>query len=101
MRTLVLRPIARADILMTCDYYNNISPIIAAEFSANVSIGIDELLEAPEAFPIYSLKTNTRSRRVKGFSYRIIYGIENDEVVVYGVLHTSIDPAKWARRIPG
>jgi mRNA-degrading endonuclease RelE of RelBE toxin-antitoxin system len=37
---------------------------------------------------------------LKIFPYRLIYGVDGEEVVVYAVAHVRRKPGYWRKRIP-
>lgn len=70
---------------------------LSYDFELCLEAGINEIIRTPLAF-------QQRYKRVKiifinRFPYGIHYTLQNDEIVIIGVFHTSRSPKNWDKRI--
>ena len=64
---------------------------------------IDACIEALRRTPKIHTVVYEKYRRAlaRRFPYAVFYESTEDTVTVYGISHTSRDPAKWRRRLSG
>lgn len=92
MRLRVTSPAAK-ELAAAVDYILERNPQAAHSFGDAISRAFNDLL----LFPRAGQRTETagvRARTVSGFSYRIFYEIEGNDVIVLSIFHTAQDPAK-------
>lgn len=58
---------------------------------------LSKIEDHPRAFPV--LHKDVRRALIRQFPFGIFYGIEDDEIVIFAVMHASRDPNTWKERI--
>ncbi len=58
---------------------------------------IQAIARTPEMHAVYY--ETYRRGLVRRFPYAVFYEHAEDKVTIYGVFHTSINPAKWRERL--
>lgn len=92
---LVIEPDAKNDIRDGFAYYNEEAGVdIARRFRESVRMGMREVLEAPERWPVFDEQGGRRHLLYK-FPYGIIYDIEGSLIVVLAVMHTRREPGYY------
>ena len=80
------------DLANVCDWYESRSDGLGEEFIRMAYAAFEELLEFPEKYEeIYGSFRRALMRR---FPYSIYYYCSVDAVTIYGVFHSSRDPAR-------
>jgi hypothetical protein len=93
---IVLRPRAHRDLFDACAWYEAQQPGLGVEIKQCVYECMDRIQEAPSAHPV--LFGDFRSGTVRRFSsYRVIYEIVDDTIVVHTIHHTSRNPKELKR----
>lgn len=75
---------------------------VAFAFEASVDEIIDTVLEWPDSgalWPAWDGVPAVRSRSVVGFSYRLVYQLQPDGLVVVVVAHQRCKPGYWRDRL--
>ena len=93
-----LLPVAQQDLQAAKKWYNDQKANLGEEFKLQVNQEIDYIGEFPEH---YQRKyKELRQSLVKRFPYAIFYLVEEEkeQVVIFGVLHTSRDPEMIRKR---
>jgi len=95
MKLLVLS-CAEAEFADAVDYYNAQSPGLGYEFAAEVQRTFERIRRFPEAWPIFSM----RGRRclTDRFPFGILYGVEENTILVGAVMDLRCDPKRWQQR---
>jgi len=93
VRRLLVRKLAKAEIVGAFDWYHQHSPAAARRFLDAVDHAITE---APERYPV----VRGRLRRVllRGFPYAVYYKVYPSLISVVGVIHGHRHPDTWLRR---
>lgn len=93
---LVSDPQADLDVEATFQWYENESPGLGNEFLAELRTVYDQIVDGPLQFQ--HLRSGIRRALLHRFPYGVFFSLEDDLIVVIGVLHASRDPAEWQRR---
>ncbi|UNX54973.1 type II toxin-antitoxin system RelE/ParE family toxin [Georgenia sp. TF02-10] len=95
-------PEARREAYEAAVWYADQEPRLAERFAHEAQDALDFVCEWPGGAPPYRDLERTpsiRSKRVNGFPYRIVYLVQNDEVVVIAYAHESRRPGYWRSRL--
>jgi toxin ParE1/3/4 len=84
----------------TLYYVNEVSPVVAVAFVAEIEAAIHTLLESPITWPVAE-EPQIRRYTLKRFPYSIYYRWEPevDRVSIYAVMHFSRLPRYWQHRV--
>lgn len=91
-----LRPEAEEDIEQAASWYQRQREGLAYEFIDAVEAALNAIKEKPEAYP--KVYKTARRALIQKFPFGIHYLIEQDQVVVFAVMHASRDPKRWKSR---
>jgi plasmid stabilization system protein ParE len=94
--TLQFHPDARREYLEAAAFYESRREGLGAAFTLEVEATIQRLLEAPERWP--RLEHDIRVCRTHTFPYGVLYSIENDAILIVGVMHVHREPGYWRPR---
>jgi plasmid stabilization system protein ParE len=94
---VVLAVEVQQDIDESYTWYEQRRIGLGEEFLSSVDALVHATCHFPEVHPI--VHESYRRGLVHRFPYAVFYEYANDTVTVYGVLHTSRDPAKWRERL--
>jgi len=86
---LTVHALAMSDLAEAQDWYERQQPGLGDELMAEVSEAFARLETSPEAFPIYY--RGLRRLLMRRFPYKVFYRVEQAQVIVFRVLHTSRD----------
>ena len=92
---LILRQEAERDLAGTYNWYNEKVPGLGSDFLAVVERALESIQENPARFPI--IYREVRRALINRFPYGLFFLLEEERVVVLGVMHTARDPAKWRK----
>jgi plasmid stabilization system protein ParE len=96
MYRIYIKPQAKRDIKRVCDYieYEQFAPIAAKRFAEGLRAKIEILKHSAHVFPISAYQDHRKydpfARHVVYKGYAIVYGIFDDVVLVYRVIHGSL-----------
>ena len=96
-RRVYLRPEAEEEIGQAAEWYDERGLGLGSAFLDEVSRTIDDLLSAPERYPI--VDASIRKAVLRRFPYLILYRVKDEEVVVISCFHTRRDPREWRERV--
>ena len=96
--TLVVAPEAEQDLTEAWRWYEDRRIGLGEEFLSCVDACIETLRRDPEIHTF--AHAEYRRGLVRRFPYAVFYEYTDGIVTIYGVLHTSRDPAKWRQRLP-
>jgi plasmid stabilization system protein ParE len=85
------------DVKAAFDWYETEEPGLGVEFLEQVRAVYRRILENP--FGYHDLRSGIRRALTRRFPYAIYYSIEEEVIIVLGVLHTARDPEEWQRRM--
>ncbi|QEH32194.1 Plasmid stabilization system protein [Aquisphaera giovannonii] len=95
---LIFSPEATTDLQEAYDWYEARTMGRGEDFLVRVDACIQSILRLPESYaPFHG---DFRRALVRKFPYAVFYEYARNAVTIYGVLHTSRDPAKWRERLP-
>lgn len=94
---LIIAPEAEQDITEAYAWYEGRRPGLGEEFLSCVDASIEAIRRTPEMHAV--AHENYRRGLVRRFPYAVFYEHAQGTVTVYGVFHTSRDPAKWRQRL--
>src|SRR5206468_2743794 len=86
---------AQPELDAAADWYEAERSGLGEEFLAEMRAGIAKIIKRPLVFPKFHVG-DTRAWLSKRFSYRLVYKIVRDEVLIVSVMHTKRD-AKYLR----
>ncbi len=91
-----LRPEAEQDIEEAASWYENQSNGLGNKFLDEIVATLDRLALLPSLYPI--IHRNTQRALTHRFPFGIYYRVENEQIVVFAVMHGSRNPARWKKR---
>jgi len=94
---LSLHPDAEIDALNGYEWYASRNPTAADSFRMALKAAGETIRRAPSAWPAH--KYGTQKYRLKQFPYKIIYIVENDQILVLAVAHDRRRPGYWQDRL--
>ncbi len=86
------REAARRDLLQAYRWYEKQQKGLGEKFLSEVESGLEYLKRNPKAFP--EKKKGFREFIFKTFPYILIFRVDKQEVTVFAIFHTSLNPAK-------
>jgi toxin ParE1/3/4 len=95
-------PEALAEFRADVAWYEERGAGLGDRFEASVDEMVDTLLEWPESGAVWhggDISPVVRSRRVAGFPYRVVYLVQDTELVVVALAHEKRKPGYWRDRI--
>lgn len=95
-RPLIVNPEAEADLAEARTWYEGQRAGLGDVFLASVEDIFARLQRTPELFG--KVFQDLRLTRVRRFPYVVIYRIDDDQITVIAVYHTSRDGRGWQRR---
>ena len=94
---LIIRPEAKADLLDTFQWYQDQIPGLGYDFKSCVDEVISKIHSNPRIYKKVFL--DIRRAVIKSFPFGVFYTIEDQKIIVIGVLHARRDPQLWKKRI--
>ena len=95
---LRLRPLARRDIRIACDWCETQRSGLGDEFLADLESRLRAIADSPLSFPV--VYERTRRARVSRFSFGIYFRVTTHAIDIVAVLHDRRDPAVRQVREP-
>jgi len=95
---LIIAPEAALDLDEAHAWYERQRLGLGEEFLTCVDACVQGILRNPEMHT--TVHQSYRRGLVRRFPYAVFYEYADGVVTVYGILHTSRDPAKWRQRLP-
>jgi len=92
---LILRQEAERDLAETYKWYNDKVTGLGSDFLAVVERALESIQENPARFS--HIHREVRRALLHRFPYGIFFFLEDEKVVVLGVMHTARDPEKWRK----
>jgi plasmid stabilization system protein ParE len=93
---VVFRTAAEQELKEAYDWYEGREKGLGFEFLQAVEGCVQTIRRHPEIFP--EANKNIRQGVLRRFPYSIFYLVEDAEIVVISVFHSSRDPSIWQRR---
>ena len=94
--TFSFHPEAKDELNKDIEYYENCEPGLGYDFSIEVHVAIQNIVNYPTAWPI--IGEDIRRCLVNRFPYGIIYSIERGEIFILAVMHLRRHPDYWKNR---
>ena len=95
--TLVIDPLAEADLALARAEYDAIDPDLGTRFAAAVEDALERIRTTPALYPLVT--DDIRFTIPRRFPYVVYYRVEGDRVAVLAVIHKRQDQAEWERRL--
>jgi toxin ParE1/3/4 len=95
-KALIIRPDAECDLAEAYGWYEAQVPGLGSDFLLSIDAALSSIQRTPEMYRI--LYKNVRRALVRRFPYGILYVVEEDRIVVLGILHARRDPMTWQDR---
>jgi len=94
---VIVRPEAEDDLKATFSWYEDKRIGLGYDFLLQVDAGINFINRNPEIHPIEY--KGTRKHLIKRFPYKIIYLVEEEEIIILAVIHGKRRPDLIKKRI--
>lgn len=95
-RAFVVRPEAEEDLAEARQWYETRREGLGDEFLEQVDVAFDRIQRMP-LVPAVKYK-DTRRVLLKRFPYAVFYHVDDDQITIIAVYHTSRDPRGWQSR---
>ena len=95
-RTIIFRPVARAEYDHEIAYYDGQQAGLGKEFCSTIDECLTEIVSTPLRYEM--VVDDIRECIVPRFPFAIYYRVVKNTVFVLSVHHTSRDPARWQSR---
>lgn len=97
-RAFIVRPEAEDDLANARAWYEGRQAGLGDEFIEQVDAAFARI----QRMPLVPAVTHRNARRVllKRFPYAVFYHVDDDQITVLAVYHTSRDPRGWQSRLP-
>jgi toxin ParE1/3/4 len=92
---LVIRPRAETDLREARNWYENQRAGLGAEFVDEIEATIQVLIHNPRLHPVYY--RGFRRVLARRFPYKLFYRMEDDQIIVFRVLHVRRDHPRLLR----
>jgi hypothetical protein len=89
-------PLFDCDVREAAGWYDRRSKGLGNAFVDQVAKCVGEVIATPQRFALGP--TGCRYLRVPRFPYVVLFDIVDDELLIYGVLHTARSMDKWKER---
>jgi hypothetical protein len=96
MKTIIL-DVAEQELAEAITYYNSECPGLGYEFVLEVKEGLKRIENFPKAWPPFTPRT--RRCLVNRFPYGILYRADDEEIIVYSIMHLKRNPETWKERL--
>jgi len=87
---------AEVDYTESLCWYTERSVDAATKFEAELDRAINEIASDPERFP--QCDDRHRFFLMRRFPFQVIYRLQDDDVIIIAIAHTSRTPSYWANR---
>ena len=94
---LGLTPEAKADLLEARDWYEAQRPGWGAVFNRSVEACFERIRRMPRGFR--AVHGEVRRAQLRRFPHGVFYWIEDEQIVVFAILHGRRDPRGWRERL--
>lgn len=78
-------------------WYSDSSSLIAERFRQNLKKSVKYIVSMP--FASQMIAPDVRQHIIHKFPYKVIYTVENNEIVVVAIVHQKRSPIVWENRI--
>ena len=94
---LIIAPEVEQDITEAYAWYEKQRTGLGEEFLSCVDALVQAIVRMPSMYA--TVFSTYRRGLVRRFPYGIFYEYIDETIVIYGILHTSVDPEKWRLRL--
>jgi plasmid stabilization system protein ParE len=88
---------ARNELKLAIEFYEKSSVGLGSRFLNEVKASISRIVKNPQAWSL--LDDKIRRCRLQRFPYGIVYGIEQDAIVIVSVMHLHRHPQSWQKNL--
>ncbi len=96
---LIINPLAEEDLLNAKAWLDNQRQSLGNELLDEIAVVFERIARLPTVHAIQF--RGLRVARVRRFQYAVVYRLDDDQVTVVAVYHTSRHPRSWQGRITG
>ena len=89
-------PEAAAELDEAFEFYAGRFPRLGQEFKAEARHAVDLVIEHPRAWK--RVAPDLRQCKLNRFPYALVYGLDDDSVVIVAVAHLKKRPVYWRKR---
>jgi toxin ParE1/3/4 len=93
---LLIRRQAKSDLRQAARWYERQGPGVGREFVAEVEAALNRIGENPLQYQ--TIYGEVRRAIPHKFPYGVFYRVEQDNIVVFAIVHLHRDPASWQDR---
>ena len=90
------RPEAETDIEEAAIWYENQRPGLGDEFLDELRSLCKTISENPAIYPV--VHRSTRRALIRRFPFGVYFRIEDEQVIVFAIIHGSRHPRRWRQR---
>jgi len=95
---LILAPEAEEDIAAAYGWYEDRRWGLGEDFLSAIDAALESIRRRPDMHA--TIEDGYRRALLRRFPYGVFYEQLKGTITIYGVFHTSLDPAKWHHRMP-
>lgn len=92
-RKIRYHPLFECDAREAAGWYDRRSPGLGDVFIDLVEHSVNEIIARPESFAIHP--SGCRFARIPRFPYVVLFDLNENELQMFGVLHTARSMEKW------
>jgi plasmid stabilization system protein ParE len=92
-KALIIRPDAELDLAEAYSWYEARVSGLGSDFLLSIDASLSSIQRTPEMYLI--VYKNVRRGLVRRFPYGVFYVVEEDRIVILGILHARRDPKTW------
>jgi toxin ParE1/3/4 len=96
---VLLTPEARADVVSIGRWYRDRSVRAAEEFLIALGLAFARIEAQPASNVVIDADSGTRRALLRRFPHRVLYLIEDGNIVVFAVMHHRRDAPAWRERL--
>jgi plasmid stabilization system protein ParE len=97
MRLRVL-PEAEEELAQAARWYEERRPGLGIELVVTVDLALQQIREAPDAYPLWQADRPYRKLVMRRFPYVVMFTVHDDVVEVLAIAHAKRRPGYWADR---
>ena len=94
---LIIKEEAKTEIINAYNWYESKQNKLGERLISVLDDYFSIIKKSPKQFP--KVLNDMRQATIKNFPYIIIFKIENNDVIVFAVFHSSQNPEKWKSKI--
>lgn len=94
------QPAAKRDLADVMEWYETQQAGLSVRFLASVNEALSRAEDNPKQFPVFFAAPEVRRILTDEFPYRIFFILEDAEIILLRILHSSRHDSHWRRHIP-